>query len=243
MSFKTILPALGICLLAALCLMSTAQAQVLRTVKVELGKDTQAVNIGPELYITRDETRNLNYKTIITRHLNNQRGLRESGPVVQLGTKGVPVWMLFTVENKSDHQSWILDFGDPSEGRYALISRLLVRNDTQGQTILRQLRESNQPPQGELAGSSMLLPIPPGQTSLFVIYAEPYAGLAGTIAPRLIRHEHAISTPLAGKPFSILALGLFTVMGGFLAALAFARKSYGMLYFSLYYALHIGLML
>jgi signal transduction histidine kinase/DNA-binding NarL/FixJ family response regulator/HPt (histidine-containing phosphotransfer) domain-containing protein len=227
----------------ALGIVLPAAAQVLRTVKVELTPEMEELAIGPEIYVTRDDSRTLNYGTVLTRHLNNQRGLRASGPVIDLGVGGAPSWLLFSVENKTEHKSWILDFGGPSDGRYALVSRLLVRDDTKGETLLRALREDNHPREGVISGSSMMIPVEPGQTSLFVVYVEPAPGLSGTISPRLIRYDNALSGAYALKPLGTAALLLFFTIAGFYAALALARKSYGTLLFSIYYLLNAGLFL
>ncbi|MCD8496661.1 MAG: hypothetical protein LRZ85_00355 [Alphaproteobacteria bacterium] len=89
-------------------------AQVLRTVKIELTGEAQSVDIGSEIYITRDDSRALNYSTVLTRHLNNQRGVRQGGSVIDLGTDGAPSWLVFSVENRTDQENWILDFGSPA---------------------------------------------------------------------------------------------------------------------------------
>ncbi|MCD8562959.1 MAG: ATP-binding protein [Alphaproteobacteria bacterium] len=222
---------------------SSASAQVLRTVKVELAPDTKEIAIGPEIYITRDESHSLNYNTVLTRHMNNQRGTRPGNALIDLGTGGTPSWLLFSVENKTEKTNWILDFGGPMNGRYALISRILARNDTKGETILKALREPGQPAEGTMSRSSLILPIEPGQTSLFVLYIEPVPGFAGTISPRLIRYDNILSGIPSLEFSGFLTVLLFFTTAGFFAALALARGSYGTLFFSAYYLLNAGLFL
>ncbi|MCD8496660.1 MAG: ATP-binding protein [Alphaproteobacteria bacterium] len=141
------------------------------------------------------------------------------------------------------HRSGKLDTGfwQPGDGRYALISRLLVRNHTKGQTVLRALREEDHSQEGTMSASAVLAPVPPGETSLFVVYVEPFPGFAGTIRPRLIRYDNGLTPPTAAKPYSMAALALFIMMTGFFAALAFSRKTQGTLLFSLYYLLNAAL--
>lgn len=226
-----------------LCFTSAANAQVLRTVKIELNAETEALSIGPEIYVSRDKTHNLAYNTLITRHLNNQRGVLEGKPVIDLGIDGTPVWMLFSVENKSAHEDWVLDFGSPEQGRYALASRLLVRNHSEGKTEFRALREAGVGPEGNIAGSRVMMKVPPGKTSLFVVYIEPSSGFSGTISPRILRHDQGLMAGIGSNPWAILGLVLFVTMAGFFAALALARKSYDTLFFSCYYVLNACLLL
>lgn len=221
---------------------SPAAADTFRTVKVELTDQTNNIDIGSEVYIVQDATRRLNYNTVISRHLNGDRGDRQSGPVLNLGQSGVPVWLLFTVENKSSKEEWLLDFGSMAQGRYAFANRLLVRNHSEGQTVYRALKEKNNLSEGRMSGAVLKARIPKGKTSLFVVYLEPFSGLSGTIRPHLVRVDQAVYTASGFSYFCIAGLVLFVAMAGFFTALSFVGKSAGTLFFSAYYLLNVGLL-
>ena len=228
------LTALTLSLFAAL---SPAYAQITRTARVELNDKSRIVHVGPNMYITQDPEKKLNYQAVVVRHQNNLRGTRHDSKIVNLGLAATPTWLLFSVTNNSSREDWVLHFGRLPEGRLGFAHKLLVHNDTSGQTFLRALRESAPRPEinHEIDGPALPVKIGKGQTELFVIYIEPESAFANTITPSLMPARTYLDMLRFGHISSAVGGIFFIGMIGFFMAISFINKNSQYLLFCFFY--------
>lgn len=220
-----------------------AQAQITGTSRVELTAATKAAAIGPYLYITEDPRSELTFKSIVTRHENNIRGKRTERDLVNLGIAPKPVWMILSVTNDTPGEDWVLHFGQVFDGRFLTVKKLLIHNQTSGETVTRALREKGQPGAfGEdLNGPAISLNLPAGQTSMLVIYMEAEGILPATFLPRLMSEKAYLESLRVGDMPSVMAGTFFVTMMGFFIAVIYMTRQPSYLFFVLYYFLHTGL--
>ncbi|MCF8496081.1 MAG: response regulator [Alphaproteobacteria bacterium] len=214
-----------------------ANAQISHTARVELTADPPVVPIGAYIYITRDPQKTLTRQAVVNRHQNNLRGARVETDIINLGLDASPVWMVFSVTNKSLQEEWILDFGTPAQGRMAVARTLTVWNQTQEETLAHMPhpeREDSSP----LEGSGLPIKIRQGQTELFIVYMEPGGNLTNSIAPFLAQKETYAKGLRYGSAFSNALLVFTIAAAGFFAGLAFFQKTPSYLLFSSFFALN-----
>ena len=195
-------------------------------------------HLGPYTYITEDSQRVLSYKTVVSRHKSNLRGRKNDANIIHFGLSANPFWMIFSVDNKSTDTSFILDFGSPFEGRFALAERIVVRNDTLGKTFASTAGKNDQDNGArDLAKSAVPVKLKPESVNLFVIFMDPSAATPKTLSPTLstqsqyLESSLGISLPKAGgHTFFILLIGFF-------AAIVFIKKQKQFTPFIAYYTL------
>ncbi len=218
----------------------TSHAQITKTAHIELNDINKPAYIGPYLYTTQDPEENIDYRTIITRHQNNLRGTRQNNSLINFGLKTPPTWMVLSVTNNTDNESWVLHFGDATDGRFGLARKLLVRNNATGETFVQALRQKDTPNAfGEnLQGPAVAIKIRPKQTDLFVIYMEAEGGLPNTFKPKLMSEKSYINNLRFGDFWHIL-LNLFFISAiGTFIAISLLNKNVKYLIFCGYYLIN-----
>ena len=219
---------------------STGQAQITKTARVELNNTQTSFHIGSYSYITKDPERKLNKNIIASRHENNLRGQRSTGNQINLGTDANAHWIVFSVTNTSSTENWILDFGRAAEGRQAIVNKIAVYNYTTGDLVTRALREKNYIGGfGEdFFGSALPLKIKQNKTALFVVYIETDSALLNTLSPRLLSEDHYIHTLQTIITPSNIWLVLFAAAISGFAVNAFLKREPKQLWLSVYFVAH-----
>lgn len=155
---------------------SYAQSSFRASFQVELNEDneTETLPIGPHIYLTEQTDSEISYDYVIKRFLNNFRGERQTQEIINLGFSYNPAWMVFSVANNTENERWVLDFGNIFNGRYALVTDLIVKDHTHNQTFINT-RDNKNVPEGllpYLKNASIPLTIPRNSTSVFAIYIQ-----------------------------------------------------------------------
>ena len=238
---KTLALACVVALIMLVIFSFAASAQITRAARVELSNTSRTVHIGPEIYTTQDPERKLNYQALVVRHQNNLRGTRHDSNIINLGLRGAPTWMLFTVTNNSDKEDWILHFGHTPEGRLGFAHKLLVRNDTRGEFYAPSLREEKKDQIDPLQGAALPVKITPGKTELFVIYMEAESAFANMIAPSLMTEQAYLGLLRFGHFFPIIASILFIGIMGAFTTIALMRQNPEFMLFVIYYLINTSL--
>jgi signal transduction histidine kinase/CheY-like chemotaxis protein len=210
---------LAAALLVALVVLSAwpVLAQVTKTARLELNDNTTRLPFGTDIYITEDKDLRLNEQIVANRHENNLRGARQDSRVINLGVDPGPVWLVFSVTNNSTQEDWVLNFGSLTEGRLAMVRKLMVKNHTRDQVFVRAMREDGKTGAfGEtLTNASVPVKIGIGKSELFVVYLEADGNLPATLVPTLMSPQEQLNN------FSLpgIVAGLFILF--FIAAAAF----------------------
>lgn len=212
-----------------LCICSPAHAA--ETIASTLNID-KAVSIANTSYITLDTNDTLNPDLIITQHNNKLRGKRNTTNVINLGADAGTAWIVFTVENPTTNENWVLHFGGTLDGRSGLIQKLSIFNHDTGQIIFYPSTSNAENP---FLGNALPLEIQPETTNVFLMQIEPQNGLPLTIAPTIMSQKQYIASILDGDLKTILAIFCFIVAIAFFSASFYLRKHYASLSLISYY--------
>lgn len=215
-----------------------AQSSIRASFQVELNEDQDdALPIGPHIYLTEQANADITYDYVIKRFLNNFRGERQTQEIINLGFSYNPVWMVFSVANNTDNENWVLDFGDIFNGRYALVTDLIIKDHTHNRTFIDTTENKNLPDNiiPYLKGAGVPVTIPSGSTSIFAVYIQAETPLLRSFAPRLIPQDQVISDVQTTSIYALLAYFAFFALIGFFAAIALLKKDPSYALFSVYF--------
>ncbi|MCB1650483.1 MAG: response regulator [Alphaproteobacteria bacterium] len=226
---------LTLCLLLSYGIIHKATAQTLETETVWLSETTKPVFIGPQSYLTTDPKNNLSVQNIIRRHQNNLRGEKQKTDMINLGPHQQNVWLVFTIQNNSPQENWVLDFGNVKDGRNLWLKRLTVA-DKSAQNIITVNANKR-----ELYKNAISLNIPKDSKQLVVIGLERSGLLPATFTPSLTTQTLYFKTVNEPDLLSSLYLIVLILSGGFITALAVLKKNYGLGIFTLYLLIQLAL--
>ena len=210
-----------------------------------LTADSQVLFIGPQCYITQDPERNISLKSVVDSFQSRGlKGKKSDSELINQSLTESPFWILFEIQNNTDSDNWVLDFGDAMSGRMALASQIMVMNaSTQtlfvkspGLKLTGVQDEDGKAPDDVFLGSSLPITLKTRSSNLIALYIQPDNGFPVTLAPRVLSQKKFMDVLLSGNP-SIILGGLFfvIVMAVFTTFLYMTRQS-SYLFFLLHYA-------
>lgn len=233
----------GVFLLAALLLFCVSEVKAQQnlglTTALVLEDQQDNYTLAPYLYVTKDRKGTLDYKTVFQKHVAGQRGDAVNGDVVPLGSTATPHWIIFSVDNRSWTDEWVLSFGQRLDGRVGLLRRIYLYDHISRTKYIDNISSQQNPylEKEKEAGSTVSVKIPRGKKAFFVMYVMPEPGAPSTLSLELMNHrayEGKIKNPLE---ISNLANIFFMVMAGFfLSVVLFKRYWTGFLFASYYIA-------
>ncbi len=177
----------------------------------------QVYNLAPYAYVTRDPHKSISYASLMERHLNGKRGDVMQGSVLALGSTGVPHWIVITLNNRSQKDRWVLDFGGYLDGRVGLIDKMFIYDHNARRRIIDTISQSHVPggKREQLNGTAVQFEIPSGATATLVMYIVPRAGLPLTLGFTLSAEEKFIGDEGAVLKAENIAYLLFMLAIGF----------------------------
>jgi len=215
--------------LASLCLFlagdSRAQSGTFAA-QLNLSDMESSYSLAPYVYVTRDPGKNMNYAGVVERHMNGKRGEVIKSSVLALGSTGTPYWIIATINNQSQNDRWVLDFGRHLDGRSGLIDRIFIYDNTTRKRVIDTLSQS-QVPGGRsevMKGRSVQVNIASGTTSTLVMYIIPRAGMPLTLGLDFMTQDRFMSEAASPTGKNQVAYWLFALVIGFhLAAIVLMR--------------------
>ncbi|MFP4386112.1 MAG: ATP-binding protein [Alphaproteobacteria bacterium] len=204
-----------------------------------LDKPEQDYILVPYSYFTKDPDRMLSPDTLMRRHKSNLRGARTNGDIISLSDADAPLWLVFTVFNKSHVDDWILDFGDALEGRMGMIKKINILNHSTKQ-IFTFPPNSYQKRQGTkldnpFVGAALPLDIRAGTKNTFVIQLEAQQGLPLIFSPKLMPQHTYMRQIITGDIGHVIVAVLFIAIGVFFISFFYAFKDKSALALASYY--------
>lgn len=229
-------------LMAVLCLGllssdSRAQSGTFAT-QLSLNDSEDVYNMAPYLYITRDPGKNVTYTGVVERHLGGKRGEIIKSKVLALGSTGTPHWIIATVNNQSQHDRWVLDFGQHLDGRNGLIDKIFIYDHTARKRVIDTVSVNPVPGARRevLSGTTVQMNIPSGSTATLVMYIVPRGGMPLTLGFNLMTQEHYLQRsddPFTGSHTAYL---LFAIVIGFHFAVMVLMRAWGNAAIIVYFA-------
>lgn len=201
--------------------------------------------IAPNSYITLDESHKLDLETLIERHSNNLRGVKQTSLYIHPEIKDAPMWMVFSVRNQTDQEDWFLDFGRVLDGRMGVIKNIYVLNYSTGEIFSHLPFENSSKTENDLSfrgpqqlflGSALEIKIKPKANNLFVAYIETSGGFPLTLKPQLISKHSYLKSLVLGDVQDAMANLLAVFVLVFFGALFFIRHNRNTILYLAYYS-------
>ncbi len=212
-----------ICFLSVLFVLLYAlqsHAQITKSARIELNSQKHKFFLGEHLYVTQDPQKALTPKVIYNRYQSNLRGERQTSKLVNLGLKQPHTWLSLSVTNNTNIKNWILDFGQPLDGRYSSVKNLKIYNMHTG-----SITTYDQTNYKEVIGSGIQLELKPKNTQFLIISYEQNSGFANTIAPYFISERNYFKNLALGNVSLTITGGVFLLVFSFLLNFTLSKKS------------------
>ena len=205
----------------------------------------ESYDITSAIYVTSDPDRKFSESDIRERHTSGLRGNPARTSVLPLGVAGTPAWIVFTVDNQSWNDKWIMSFGQHMDGRMGTLHKVTLylydydrRSKTKYLDNLQKNKSDFIAVDNEI-DAHVSVTIEHGRKAMFVMYVEPLSGSAVTLVPKLIRADayDAVTFGLFNKT-RMVGIVFLLIAGLFLGAFVLERY-YSCLAFFAYYIVQI----
>ncbi len=202
-----------------------------------LSDEDKSYSIAEQAFIMKDPEGLYDYSEVLKLYKSKKKGKSSETPYLDLGTEGVPHWIVFTVSNRSDTSQWALNFGKRLDGRLGFVDKLFVYEHYTRTTFFKGLpdRMGEKTEEGTLRGTVLPINLARGGNALVVLYVVPYSGFPGRFPLVLEKEAYAleqIGTDLLPH-FTFFVSAVFSALFLFLM---FVSKRLNSLFFALYYA-------
>ncbi len=190
--------------------------------------------ISPYVYITKDEKGTLTYQEILKHYEGKLRGEKRSTDIISIGLSGAVHWILFSVDNQSLEENWILDFGKSFNGRLGLARDLSIINATTGY-IMNFSDDGRDGKNIPVLGASVPLKFAQGQNDIILrIVAE--KGFPLTLVPHLMSQNHYMKEMFKGDSRFITISIIFCLIMSFFVFSFYENRNPASLALFSYYA-------
>jgi signal transduction histidine kinase/DNA-binding NarL/FixJ family response regulator/HPt (histidine-containing phosphotransfer) domain-containing protein len=130
-------------------------------------------------------------------------------PVINLGLRGIPVWIVLPITNISQNETWELDLGGNLDGRMGFLDDIALYNGFTNRIVFDTKSQNSA---AKSMGRGINVSIPSGKASFLIIRAEGPRGTATTITPR-------IKSPFAYDVGTFLWKNFFPIFPGLVGVL------------------------
>ena len=196
-----------------------------------LDNDQSIYNLAPFSYITINDEKKLTADELVKQHKNNLKGEKTSSNTIRVKDTKKSMNILFTVENKTKMDHWILHFGNTLDGRMGMIKKIniLNYNTKQSMSFPRPNDEANIDAISDdispFLGSAISLKLMPDTKNIIILEIEAQEGLPLIFMPKLIAQDNYIRILLEGNIKNVIAAILFfSIISFFLASFYIARN-------------------
>lgn len=191
------------------------------------GQDTYP--LGPRAYITREDRQRTSYTQVIEGHLGMRRGAVTDNPIITLGSKPIPHWIVFALKNDTAATGrWVLSLGTHEDGRYGTASRMFIYDHISKRYLIYAMPDKNgispSPEDLPLTGPGIRFNLAPGAQALLALYIVPEPGAPATIAPKIMTEQafwQSQNNLPGGVP--LIGIALLTAIGFFAGFLMFRQ--------------------
>ena len=197
--------------------------------QLNLRDEQGAYNLAPYAYVTRDPGKTMTYTNVIERHLGGKRGEVLEGKILTLGAAGVPHWVVMTVNNQTQNESWVLNLGKHIDGRIGLIDKIFIYDHTARKRVIDTVSATQVPgAKAEIFNATAVpIHINRGKSATLVMYIVPRPGLPLTIGFDFLpesAYMEMTNSPMVGTNIAYL---LFATVIGFHLAVMILMRAWG----------------
>jgi signal transduction histidine kinase/DNA-binding NarL/FixJ family response regulator/HPt (histidine-containing phosphotransfer) domain-containing protein len=209
-----------------------------------LNDKDSAYDISSFAYVTPDPQRQYSYKDIYERHTSGARGVPARGGLIPLGAAAVPYWIVFSVENQSWDDRWVMSFGQHMDGRFGTLKQVFLYEHFSRSKYFDNItpQQNNFVSRVTEINAATPVTIERGKKALFVMLVEPASGSAATLVPRIVSvHEYEQSQ--RGLHSKTNIMGFFCLlMAGIFAGVCIFQRYFSASLLSLYFILQMAML-
>ena len=197
--------------------------------QLNLREDQGRYNLAPYAYITRDPGKTMTYTNVIERHLGGRRGEVMGGEILTLGASGVPHWVVMTINNQTQNESWVFNLGKHLDGRIGLIDKIFIYDHTARKRVIDTVSATQVPgAKAEIFNATAVpIHIGRGKSATLVMYIVPRPGLPLTIGFDFLSESSymdMVNSPMVATNVAYL---LFSLVIGFHLAVMILLRAWG----------------
>ena len=191
-----------------------------------LNSTDKRVEVGSYMYITEDALKDLTPEVVANQHLNNAIGDLSSHDVINMGVYDSPHWFVFSVNNETSENDWVLHFGNTYNSRLGMASELLLFNATTRSTLSYGRKDT--------IFSAISVDLVPGR-NLIVLKVISDSGFPLVFSPRFMTKDLYLQYIQQGDLYNIIAAAIFLLVSLFLFGFFFISKNPSALALFAYY--------
>lgn len=199
--------------------------------------------VVPHIYQTKDMEGRLNWQSVLQRHQENIRGKKLNDPILNLSFDNAVNYFVFTVQNSTVNNDWLLDFGSREDGRMGMITSIYIYDATSGVMILDGFKRLNGPSgiAENLHGTVVPLTIPKNEKRTYLIYMITDNSLPVTLPISIKPQAAFMEASTQQDVFHFFILACFMAATGFFIGMLLINPHIEHLFFALYFAAQLGL--
>jgi signal transduction histidine kinase/DNA-binding NarL/FixJ family response regulator/HPt (histidine-containing phosphotransfer) domain-containing protein len=154
---------------------------------VGLNSEQSIVDLKGKVFLFEDKFKKYNLAMAWKEINSNAEGYLAKTNTLRMVQPSSSYWLLFRINNQSDVDRWILDFGDSVTGRSGFVHKIMAYDITAQKLILKIFGNENKSTEksDNLIESAITLDLPIGKTTQIMFYIEPAAKKPFIIAPSL----------------------------------------------------------
>ncbi len=182
--------AFRVCLFSLVLLFSffcAVHAQAQAHGVVALNSEISHVDLKNKVFLFEDKFKKYNLSAAWKEITADPESFLSDENTLRLTTASSSYWMLLRINNQSETENWVLDFGDTFNGRSGFVRKIMAYDVTSRKLILKIFGNENEETEkrDNLIEGALMLDLPIGETSQLMFYVEPASKKPFIIAPRL----------------------------------------------------------
>lgn len=165
---------------------------------IALNSEKASVSLERKIFLFEDKFGKYNLAAAWKEINNNPQKFLFNDARLRLSSSSSAYWLLLRINNQSNTENWVLDFGDTYQGRSGFVKKIMAYDVSAKKVLLRIFGEENtsQEKRDDLIESALMLELPNGKTSHIMLYIEPAEKKPFIIAPNLIQKTYYFSSGL-----------------------------------------------
>tara|TARA_R110002126_G_scaffold13118_3_gene56852 strand:- start:384465 stop:387776 length:3312 start_codon:yes stop_codon:yes gene_type:complete len=192
---------------------------------VALNSEVSHVDLENKVFLFEDKFKKYNLSAAWKEITSNPESFLADEDTLRLTNASSSYWMLLRINNQSETENWVLDFGDTFNGRSGFVRKIMAYDVTSRKLLLKIFGNENEEKEkrDNLIEGALMLDLPIGKTSQLMFYVEPASKKPFIIAPRLFK-----KTQYFGRGIKLLDRHNMTVYS--YIALLFMMVTFSLIY-------------
>ena len=156
---------------------------------IALNSELMNVDLSGKVFVFEDKFKKYNLASAWKEMNANPSAFMDHNKALRLTSPSSSYWLMLRINNQSETDNWILDFGDTFNGRSGFVKKIMAYDVSARELILKVFGNENADLEksDNLIESALMLDLPRGKTSHIMLYIEPAAKKPFIIAPRMYK--------------------------------------------------------